>query len=386
MCALFNKDIVVLDVTSSRVTALVGCKKAQSVYDIKARREGVYDGYSDGAFFDEEQFSSVVTEVLSEAVAQTGVPAKRVYVGVPGEFVLLINRPVSVTLDRVRRVVDADIDYLIAKGGKFDQPDYALIGASAMYYSVDTSDKCFFDVRGMNAGRVSATVSYMLAQCDYMSLVEAAARKAGFKDVRFIASPWAECMTMFEKEQRDVPYVVVDAGYLSTSVAVGNGDGLKELKSFSMGGGHVAADIYEVLGVPFSLAEEAKELIDLNLSYAEDAVLVADNEHVIHAAEACDIVRARLEYFAEVVDGVIKGADTPGYLPVYLTGEGFASIRGARAVIGAGLGRTVELCASKVPGFTRPDDSSAISLFIVADRLNRSDNNILKRVFNGGKK
>lgn len=191
---------------------------------------------------------------------------------------------------------------------------------------------------------------------------------------------------MFEREQRDAAYVVIDAGYLSSSVAVGRGEGLEELKSFSMGGGHVAADIYEVLGVPFPLAEEAKELVDLNLSYSDDAVLVADGSNVIRAAEACEIVRARLEYFAEVVASVIASTDTPTYIPVYLTGEGFTSIRGARTVLSAGLGRTVELCAPKVPGFTRPEDSSAISLFTVAETMQKNDRNILKRVFNGGKK
>ena len=81
-----------------------------------------------------------------------------------------------------------------------------------------------------------------------------------------------------------------------------------------------------------------------------------------------------------------KGAETHGGGRVEGTGERLPSRVGAGAVIGAGMGRTVVLCASKVPGFTRPDDSSAISLFTVAERLNKSDNNILKRVFNGGKK
>ena len=388
MSAMFSKDIVALDVSSRRITAMVGCKKAQSVYDVKVRLEREYDGYSDGAFFDEEQLAGAVTDILSEALSQSGIATRRVYVGVPGEFVTLVNRPVTVTLDRVRRVVDADISYLIAKGGAFDDPDRVLIGSSAVSYSVDTSDKQFFDVRGMNAGRVSATVSYMLADRSFTELVESAVRKAGFREIRFVASAWAECVAMFEREQRDAAYVVIDAGYLSSSVAIGRGEGLQELKSFSMGGGHVAADIYEVLDIPFELAEEAKELVDLNLSYSPDAVLVADGEHIVYAAEACEIVRARLEYFAEIVAEVIASADVPGYIPVYLTGEGFSAIRGARSVIADKLGRPVELTAPKVPGFTRPDDSSALSLFVVAETMQKPGSalDILKRVFNGGKK
>ena len=354
---------------------------------MKACAEREYDGYSDGEFFDADAAAKAAEEVLSEAVNASGTSARRVFIGVPGEFVTLVNRPVSVTLDRVRKVIDADIDYLIAKGGVFEDDSYVLVNSSAVCFSVDTSDKLYFDVRGMNAGRVSATVSYMLAERRFTDLFEAAAKRAGFKEIRFVATPWAEGVAMFEREQRDATYVVVDAGYLSTSVAIGRGEGLVDLKSFSMGGGHIAADIYEVLGVPFELAERAKELVDLNLSYSDDAVLVADGEHVVYAAEACEIVRARLEYFAEIVAQVLDGGDFPTYVPVWLTGEGMTSIRGARAYIAEKLGRSVEICAPKLPGFARPDDSSKVSLLIVAETLSKDTfGSYIKRVFNGGKK
>lgn len=387
MSALFNKDTVVLDVTSRLMSAMVGCKKAQSVYDVKSCVEREYDGYSDGEFFDADAAEKAAEEVLTEAVNACGTSAKRVFVGVPGEFVTVVNRPVSVTLDRVRRIIDADVEYLIAKGGAFDDDRYTLINSSAICFSVDTSDKLYFDVRGMNAGRMSATVSYMLAERGFTSMFERAARKAGFKEVRFVAAPWAEGIALLEREQRDASYVLVDAGYLSTSVAVGRGEGLVKLNSFSMGGGHIAADIYEVLGIPFELAERAKELVDLNLSYSDDAVLVADGEHVVYAAEACEIVRARLEYFAEVVSGVLDGGDSPTYVPVWLTGEGMTSIRGARAFLAEKLGRSVEICSPKLPGFARPDDSSKVSLLIVAETLSKDNfGSYIKRVFNGGKK
>lgn len=383
MCALFNKDIVVMNVTSSAVTAMAGCKKGQSVYDVKFKVAKEYDGYADGRFFDEENAAEAMTDALKEVAALSGASVRCVYVGVPGEFVTLVNRPVTVTLDRVRRVVGADIDYLIAKGGDFDDDSYVLIGSSPICYSVDTSDKYYFDVRGMNAGRVSATVSYMLAERAFTDVARAAAERVGAREVRFIAAPWAECVAMFEREQRDAAYILIDAGYLSTSVAVGRGEGLQDLKSFSIGGGHIAADIYEVLEVPFDLAEKAKELVDLNLSYSDDAVLVADGEHIIYAAEACAIVRARLEYVAEIIESIVgKASDAPTYIPVYLTGEGFSSMRGAATVLSEKLGRTVEICAPRVPGFTHPSDSSALSVFVVAETMSaKSAGSLIKSRF-----
>ena len=387
MSTFFAKDIVVLDVTSGDIRGLVGCKKAQSVFNVKASVSRAYDGFADGEFFDPDAAARTAEDVLREVVQASGTTASRVFIGVPGEFAALVNRPVGITLDRVRKVIDADIDYLIAKGGKFDDRDYELVGSSPICFSVDTSDKLFFDVRGMNAGRVNATVSYMLAESSFTSLFAAAAKRAGFKETRFVVTPWAEGVTMFEREQRDASYVVLDVGYLSTSVAVGRGDGLLELRSFSMGGAHIAADIFEVLEVPYELAERASELVDLNLAYSDDAVLVADNEGIVHAAEACEIVRARLEYLAEVVSGVLDGTDIPGYAPVWLTGGGIDTMRGARAYLSEKLGRNVEICAPKLPGFDRTEDSSAVSLMFVAERLSKTSfGGYIKRVFNGGKR
>lgn len=386
MSAFFSKDIVILDVTSRLISAIVGCKKAQSVYDIKASAEREYDGFCDGQWLNEADLHSVVSEVLSEAVAAAGSRSRRIFIGVPGEFVSVVNKRVFVTLDRVRRVIDADIDFLLRKGNDFDDDGYEVINSSAVCYSVDTSDKLYFDVRGMMAGRIEATVSYMFCETRFTDTFRTIAAEHGFKEIHFIASPWAEGLALFEREQRDVSYVLVDIGYISSFIAVGRGEGLCELKSFSLGGAHIAADMYEYLQVPFELAERAKELVDLNLSYADDAVLVADNDYTVFAADACEIVRARLEQFAELIKTVLDGLDSPTYVPVYLTGEGVASIRGAKKFLSEQLNRSVEVCAPRLPGFSKPSDSSKISLLTVAETLSKFNfGEYIKRVLNGGK-
>lgn len=72
------------------------------------------------------------------------------------------------------------------------------------------------------------------------------------------------------------------------------------MKSFSMGGAHICADIFEALDVPFEMAEEAKRLVDLNLNYSDEAVLVSDGENAVYAQDACEIAKNRLDVFAEI--------------------------------------------------------------------------------------
>lgn len=54
-------------------------------------------------------------EVLTEAMKTSLSRSKRLFIGVPAEFVTVVNKPVSITLDRVRRIIDADIDYLLKR-------------------------------------------------------------------------------------------------------------------------------------------------------------------------------------------------------------------------------------------------------------------------------
>ena len=263
---LFTKDIAVLDVTSRLISAIVGAKKAQSVFGIKAVEEKQCQGYENGEWYDAVDTVQIAKDVLVSAMKKAGSRTKRLFIGVPAEFVTVVSKEVSVTLDRKRRVTDEDIDYLIAKGDDFDGTGYVTINTTAIYFAVDDNEKLFNDVRGMDAEYVEGCISYVLAEKGFVDMFDEVGTSLGFKDIRYIATPWAECMGLLEKEQRDKIYMLIDVGYMSSSVALAKGDGILDLKSFSMGGAHIAGDMFEGLEIPFELAEEAKRLVDLNLN------------------------------------------------------------------------------------------------------------------------
>ncbi|MEG2451145.1 MAG: cell division FtsA domain-containing protein, partial [Clostridia bacterium] len=297
--------------------------------------------------------------------------AKTLFIGVPAEFIAVVNKEVSITLDKTRRVIDADIDFLLKKGDTFDHDKYLTINSSAVYFSVDTTDKLFNDVRGLSAKCVTARISYILCDRKFVLMFDKIAKSKGFKDVQYISSSWAEGLSLLEKEQRDQTYVIVNIGYISSSITIGRGDGVLDIKSFSLGGGHISADIYDCLDVPFELAEKAKELVDLNLAYSPEAILVSDSKNTIFALEASEIVKARLDIFSDIISDVLKELpqDIPSYMSIYLTGEGVASMRGVKKYMSSLLGKNVEILTPKLPMFVKPKDSSKISLLTVAETL-----------------
>lgn len=389
MGSLFTKDIAVLDVNSRLISTIVGSKRAQSVFGIKSLVEKQHQGYENGEWFDKDDTVDIAKSVLLDAMKSADSRTKKLFIGVPAEFVTVVTKEVGIRLDRQRRVIDDDIDYLLKKGDDFDTDKYLTINTSAIYYSVNGDEKIYSDVRDMEASGVDACVSYMLCERSFVKTFDEVASSLGFTDVRYVATCWAECMSLLEKEQRDGVYMLIDIGYLSSSVCIAKGEGILDMKSFSMGGAHICADIYEALDVPFDMAEEAKRLVDINLNYNDEAVLVGDGENVVYATDACEIAKNRLDVFADVISDIFKEIeeDAPSYVPVYLTGEGVASMRGAKKYLSEQLGKNIEVVTPKLPGFVKPDDCSKASLLIMADNLSKFNfGAFIKKIFNGGKK
>lgn len=389
MSRFFTKDIVVLDVTSRLISAIIGVKKAESVFGIKSVVEQEHPGYEDGQWFDSDETVHTVKSVLSEAMSNAGSNSKRLFISVPAEFAAVASKEVMINLDRRRRIVDDDIDFLLAKGDDFDSEKFVTVNTAAIYFSINNDDKLYTDVRGMYAESVEACVSYMLAEKRFIDMFDQIAAELGFKDVRYVVSNWAECVTLLDSDQREGLFALIDVGYLSTSVSIAKGEGVVDMKSFSIGGGHVCGDIYSALDVPFPMAQQAKRLVDLNLNYNEDAVLVRDGDNVIYASDVSEIVKGRLDVFANVFAEVFKKvADaTPSYLPVYITGEGFSSVRGAKKYLSEQLGKNIEILTPKLPGFVKPDDSSKAALLMIADTLSKTSfGDMIKSFLSGGKK
>lgn len=388
MSSLLNKDIAVLDVGSHTLSAIVGTKKAQTVFGIKAVAEKQHQGYENAQWYDLADTITQVKAVLSEAMKAASSRTKRLFIGVPAEFAAVVTREVEVSYEKKRFITDDDIDYLLDKGNSFEvQGQYVTVNMSAVYFTIEGSDRIYSDIRGMDAKAVKAYISYVLAQKSYVDVFDKVAEELGFTDVRYISTEWAECMSLLEQEQRDEVYALVDIGYLSSSVCVAKGDGILDMKSFSMGGAHISADITEYLGVSFEMAEEAKKLVDLNLDYEDDAVLVSGKDEEVKASYASELAKERLDMFAQIIDGILSSHDDlPPYAAIYLTGEGIASMRGAKKYLGELLGRNIELITSKLPGFVKPEDSSKAALLVMADSLSKTSvASFFKRLF-GGKK
>ncbi|MBD5092620.1 MAG: pilus assembly protein PilM [Clostridiales bacterium] len=371
MGSLFTKEIVVLDITSKEVTAIVGVKKAQSVFDVKAVVKEEHSGYEDGVWLDAENTLLTAAHAVLEAKRRANSRTKKVFIGVPAEFTSVETKEVSITFDRKRCVVDDDIAFLFEKGNDFNSSEYAVINTSAIYYSIDGGRNLWGDVRNMEAKHIDAGVSYMLAERGFVSAFDRQMKSAGFTDVRYIATNWAEGITLLDSQQREGIYMLIDVGYSSTSVSIAKGEGVLKLRSFTLGGAHIAADICEAFGVSLESAFEAKKLVDVNRGYKEEDMLVYDGGTGVSGIAVSEIVKFRWDMLVYAISLILEenADDVPSYMPIYLTGEGFSDMRGVKQYLGGHLNRPIEILTPKLAGFARAEDSSKAALLLVADTL-----------------
>ncbi|MDE5729711.1 MAG: hypothetical protein K2I20_06040, partial [Clostridia bacterium] len=124
--------VAVLDVRSSDVTAVVGERGVNNTFIIKHKTTCAYDGYAEGELLDVNGFCSAVCEAVKSTLsAASGI--KTFYVGVPGEFLQLVNVDKSVSFNSAKRITRGDVEALVASATPADDEKWRVIRHSCLY-------------------------------------------------------------------------------------------------------------------------------------------------------------------------------------------------------------------------------------------------------------
>lgn len=366
-------DAAVLDIGSGGITAVAGSRNSRGVFNVMGYGSCPYSGFSGGKWFDVPDLRRAVSKVLKTVRAESGVRIKKLYIGVPSEFLAVVVKEIVSSKPRSSRITDADITGLFEQGDTYaSHSRYTAIGKSAIYYTLDDKSRRYIEVRGLEAYRVRGMLSYILCERGFTSLFESIARENGLREIEYVSSIWAECVSLFSEEKRFRRQLLADVGYITSSVAVVQGDGLVHLSSFSLGGGHIASDISLMFEIPFSAAAEVKEKVDLSLDFTEDSFYeTADGKYRLSAIDVNEIVKSRLDTIAEFMKESLASSrlDYDFRCPLYLTGGGITGVRGARDYLSASLGSRIEIVSPDVPRYSKPVCAAPISLFDVASDM-----------------
>ncbi len=372
-----KNSVAIMDLGTSKITVVIGSRGINNSICVDGLGICDYMGFSGGEWIDPEHLGSAIEQTIASAESSARVKINKLYIGVPGDFLLCKVNEVSMSLGKKRRVLPGDVEGLHNQGNDyFNDPDWKVINIQPIYYTLD-DDRKLIAPEGMTSTRLGGCLSYILARREFISLIDAAVYNAGVSETEYVSSPLAEALFLFDDYKRDNCVLLADVGALGTTLSLARGDGICRQYYFGWGGERITAALSEKLDIPVQVAQALKRKVVLSLdpSYTppKDEPGIVQTEYFVeidnytyppfNVAEVNEIVEAEISVFARYVEKALKQCDYeyPDFLPLSVTGGGLL-FRGATEFLRMCLGRDVETVKPQLPLFDRPQLSSALGL------------------------
>lgn len=364
-----KKQVAVVDVGSSKIRAVVGERGINKTFVIKGSSSFEYDGYSDGVFFDVDGLKNILFNVADFIKKSASSNLSTVYVGVPGEFTKVVVKDSQISFLKKKKIQDEDVDKLFESAFVMTSTNMTMINRSAIVYELDDFRRLANPV-GASSEILKGKLSFVLCSNYFIEAIKSVLETSGVNNVEFVSSPLAEALYLIDAETRDRTSILVDIGYISTTLTIIQGDGILYQKSFAYGGGYITATITEKFSMEFDVAERLKRKINLSQLSAKSGfdIVDADNGERYNIEDIKNVMKSSLDDLCENISNAIdeSGYIIPEYVPLLITGGGIGYIRGAKEHVSGRLDMSVGVIAPKVPLMDKPTESAMLSLMDLA--------------------
>ena len=364
-----KKQVAVIDVGSSKITAVIGERGTNKTFIIKGRYSCEYEGFEDGAFYDQNGFKSALGYVVNEIKKNLLGNVQTIYVGVPGDFTKVFMKDSQISFAKKKKIAEEDVDTLFDAAFVMTNPSYTLINRSAIVYELDDFRRLANPV-GATSEILNGKLSFVVCSNYFIDAVNSVLEQSGIDNVEFVSASLARALYLIDAESRDRIAVLADVGYITTTVTVIQGDGLVCQHTFPYGGGYITAAIVEKFSIPFEVAETLKRKVNLSCITSTSSFDVLDGEdgQFYPINEVKNAVLSSLDVLCEQLSDYLEnsGFVLPEYVPLSITGGGITYIRGAKEHLSSRLGMAVEVVTPKVPLMDKPTESTLLSLLDLA--------------------
>lgn len=375
-------QIAAIDFGTSKIVTIVAQSGGISRVDIIGSGTVPYAGFSDGDWNEPEALIEAVRDSVAAAELEANSKIRELYVGVPGDYVHVATGEAEIeftgpiTENEVNRVQDLVADKLrvVEKGGY-------VLHRSPAWFSVDDGKKTMEPI-GAAGSRLRARVSFMVADPVFVDDVAELMGAHGITVAGFLSPMLGEGMLLLSLEDRDRVAMLVDVGYLSTEVAVVEGDAVVYHAMLKAGGGYMAAELAQGLKLPMRMAEQLKRAYLFNPDeFDQDDFYTAydDDDRRIDFPRAAvsRLMEASMDELCGLIDKTLKNDAAQYFGPrsqIYLTGGGIALMRGGREYLAARIGRPVKVPAQKTAKLNSPVYASALGLVsLIFDSIEHPD-------------
>lgn len=362
-------EVAVLDFGSSKITIFVGSASVNGIVKIVASGSCDYAGFINGAFIEPEKLSSAIVYAKNQAEHALGKKINRLYVGVPTEFCINRIEKISMNLNSRTKIKQKILDKLFLNV-PISYDNFRIINKTPIYYLLDDNNKVFNPI-GCYSSLISVLSSFVLIEEKFFAFLDKVMCSVGVFSYELISAALCESLYLIEPQNRQNGAILVDCGFITTSVNAILGEGITDLKSFSLGGGHITGDLMEVLEIPYEGAEQLKRKAILTLAATEEdfyETIVDNNILKFKAGMVNEIILARID---EIVLAIQKCLDMfenklSDDVIIYLTGGGLNFFKGVGQYLQNNLNRAVKLVAPFPLQYNKPTLSSVFGLMDAA--------------------
>lgn len=378
-----RRSVAVMEIRSSELAIFVGERGINNTFVFKASRTEPYDGYENGAFYDEAALRKAVYRALDSVEQTCGEHIRKLYIGVPGEFLRVVPREQVASFPKKVKIGSKQLDQLF-EDGKEKLKKHLFIRAESMIY-ITADDRRVANPEGLYTAKLTGLLSYFYVK-SYFVRVMCETFADSHIELRFLPELLAMSNYLIPPETRDEYALFLDAGYLSSTVAMILGNGVLAQKSFWAGKGQIVYRLMDKFRMPYDAA--CALLGKANLYSKADPstrweFLYRGKSYEIVQSEMVEAIKEGLDELCEAVGKFLEDY-TGGELdskPIYVTGEGLYGIRGALEHVSKRLNRICERVAPEIPFFNKPFMSSRIALMDMACEDNRK-RGLLYRLLN----
>ncbi len=360
-----KSEVAILDFGSSKITILVGVKGVNNTFKIIANGSCEYAGFMNGEFIEPENLANAISYAKNQAENSYGKKIKRLYVGIPTEFCYNSIEHISMNLGNRTRIKQKHINKLF-ENANIEYDNREIINKTPIYFVLDDGNHVL-NPEGCYSSTLEVMSSYISIEQEFFEYLDKIFCEVGVYTTELISLALAESLYLIEPELRQNGAILVDCGFITTSVNAVFFEGVTDLKSFSLGGGYITSDIMEVLDIPFDVAEQLKRKLILSIDPNDDDYYDVVIEHKLYKYPAKivnDISLARIDMICDCITKCLQSFKNKldDEMVIYLTGGGLAFIKGIASYLEQELKRKVVVISPGPLQFNKPDLSSSLSL------------------------
>jgi len=334
-----------------------------------------YAGYSEACWNDPDGVLPAIEASIHAAEVEAKRSIHEIYVGVPGECILVrtaigevdIASPDGrVSAEDITNVMDAAADVLglDALGGN-------VLHRSPAWFTVDNGKRTMQPMNvHLRGNKLQAMVSFILADPAFIDDVRVWMGELGITINAFLAPSMGMSLLLMSFDERDrTPVVLLDVGYLNTEFSVIEGDAITYHAVIPMGGGHITAGLAEALEIGMDDAEDIKRRFSFSPDefemQSDPEVRFEDGSVVTFPREFVDdTVKGVADELIEMIQMVLQHAAgrIAARSQIYLTGGGLVNMHGGKEYLAEKLERGVKIPVVRAARLNNPRFSSALGL------------------------